>query len=132
MHKHKNTFRLEESKRKFDGHSAVWDVTFVIFSVIPKFFKSLQVLSYGTNQITNKEEYELSTTRCTALVLPVINAIKVANVVTYSSPPQGQLYLVQISHGTPAFSDQAFLGHIQVKKVKGVVNGFDLPNLEKR
>jgi hypothetical protein len=44
----------------------------------------------------------------------------------YSSPPEGQLNGLQVQNRHPALRDQTLLGHIQVKQVQCVIDGFDL------
>ena len=44
--------------------------------------------------------------------------------------PERHLDLFQIGSRDPAFGDQTLLGHVQVEQIQGVVDGFDLADLD--
>ena len=49
----------------------------------------------------------------------------------HSSPGEGSLDLWQILYRTPALSNEAALGDVQIEHVHGMVDGFDLGHLDR-
>lgn len=50
---------------------------------------------------------------------------------TYSATSEGKLDGVKVSNRAPHFSNETFLGHINVAEVQGVVDGFHFADLYK-
>lgn len=46
--------------------------------------------------------------------------------VTHRAPPESKLDRVEVGDGTPDFSDQAFLCHVDVAQVQGVIDRLHL------
>lgn len=49
---------------------------------------------------------------------------------THSAPPESKLDGIEVSNRTPHFSNQAFLGHVDVAQVQGVVNRLHLAHFD--
>lgn len=46
--------------------------------------------------------------------------------VTHSASPESKLDRIEVSHGTPDFSNQALLCHIDIAQIQGMVDGLHL------
>lgn len=48
---------------------------------------------------------------------------------THRTTPESKLNGIQVSNRTPDFSDETFLGHINIAEVQSMINGFHLAHL---